>query len=341
MPLTSPVKVALIGCGAVSERLHVPAILARRDVQVTAAVDKNQERAALVAAMTGARPFSSIADALPHFDAAIVGLPHNLHAPATVELLTAGKHVLVEKPMANTAAECDAMIAAGRKSGATLGVGQARRFCPAVAAAKELLDAGVLGSLRRFEILEGNIYDWPIASDFFFRKETAGGGVLLDTGAHTFDMLLWFFGEVAALDYRDDSYGGVEADCEVRMKMASGAEGYVELSRTRNLPTELLVEGERGRMTVSYVRNEIALHLNGRKLDPLAGKTLDPRGRQVSIWDLMIIRQLENWVLSLLGGAPFIVPGEEGRRAVAFIERCYNQRQLLTLPWVELEGVRA
>jgi len=56
--------------------------------------------------------------------------------------------------------------------------------------------------------IEGNVYSWPVASDFFFRKETAGGGVLMDTGVHTFDMLLWFFGEISDLDYRDDAFGG-------------------------------------------------------------------------------------------------------------------------------------
>ena len=327
-------NLAVIGCGAVSEQFHLPAILARRDVRLTVAVDRNKERAELIARKGGAQTFATVAEALPHIDAAIVALPHHLHAPVSIELLKAGKHVLVEKPMAITAAECDAMLAAAGRGGASLTIGQMRRFCPAVATAKVFLEQGVIGRVKRFEILEGNVYDWPVASDFFFRKETAGGGVLMDTGAHTFDMLLWFFGEVAELDYQDDAFGGVEADCEVRLKTCAGIEGYVELSRTRNLPTELMIEGERGRMIVAFKPNQLTLEIAGQRLDTFAMGTKDAAGRELSIWHFMIVRQLENWVQSLQGKASALVPGEEGRKVVDFIERCYRNRRPLVLPWL-------
>jgi predicted dehydrogenase len=174
-----------------------------------------------------------------------------------------------------------------------------------------------------------------VASDYFLKKETAGGGVLIDNGAHTFDMLLWFFGEVADLDYRDDAFGGVEADCEVRLKTANGVHGYVELSRTRDLPSELIIEGESGRMIVAYKPNQLTLEVNGVSLDPFAMAIKDSAGQDLSIWHFMIVRQLENWVHSLQGGLPALVTGEEGRKVVAFIERCYRERSPLILPWVK------
>ena len=291
-----------------------------------------------MAQKSGARPFATLAEALPHIDAAIVALPHHLHAPASIELLEAGKHVLVEKPMAITSVECDAMIAAAKRGEASLTVGQMRRFCPAVAAAKLLLSKNLIGPVRRFEILEGNVYDWPVASDFFFRKKTAGGGVLMDTGAHTFDMLLWMFGDVADLEYRDDAFGGVEADCEVSLTMANGVEGYVELSRTRNLPTELLIEGERGRMIVAYKTDQLTLEIDGERLPPFTMPTTDADGQAVSIWQFMIAQQLDNWVRSIQGCGTALVPGEEGRKVVDFIERCYANRRPLNLPWLNLEA---
>jgi len=328
------IKLALVGCGAVSEMFHMPAILSHGGVRLVAAVDLNKHRAGCIAEKSGAEALSTVAEAVPHIDAAIVALPHHLHARVSIELLEAGKDVLVEKPMAMTSAECDAIIAASKRGHASLTVGQMRRFCPAVAAAKVLLEQNVIGRIKEFKILEGDIFGWPVVSDFFLKKETAGGGVLMDTGAHTFDMLLWLFGEFAQLDYRDDSFGGVEADCEVRLKMAGGADGYVELSRSRNLPTELLIEGEKGRMVVAYKRNQLTLEVSGKKLDTFTMATQSSEGTSLSIWYFMIVRQLENWVQSLQGIAPALVSGEEGRKVVAFIERCYRERQNLALPWV-------
>jgi len=328
-------KIGIIGCGAVTEILHLPALLERTDILLSAAVDKNLDRANLIAAKSQARAFSSIEDALTEIDAAIVALPHGLHCEATVKLLKAGKHVLVEKPMAPTSKECDEMIAASEASGAGLTIGQMRRFCPAVVAAKSFLQQGLIGRIQSFSILEGGVFAWPVASDYLLRKETAGGGVLVDTGAHTFDMILWLFGDFEDLDYRDDAYGGVEADCEVRLTMAGGAKGYVELSRTRNLPADLIIEGERGRMVVNYAKNQLDLELDGKQLDTFKMETKDAQGREIGVWGLMIRRQLENWIESLSGKSLSLVPGSEGRRVVAFFEECYRVRRPLEFPWVQ------
>ena len=328
-------KIGIIGCGAVTEILHLPALLERTDILLRAAVDQNLDRANLIAAKSQARAFSSIEDALTEIDAAIVALPHGLHCEATVKLLKAGKHVLVEKPMAPTSKECDEMIAASEASGAGLTIGQMRRFCPVVVAAKSFLERGLIGRIQSFSILEGGVFAWPVASDYLLRKETAGGGVLVDTGAHTFDMILWLFGDVEDLDYRDDAYGGVEADCEVRMTMAGGAKGYVELSRTRNLPADLVIVGERGRMVVNYAKNQLDMELDGKQVDTFKMETKDAQGCEIGVWGLMIRRQLENWIESLSGKSSSLVPGSEGRRVVAFFEECYRVRRPLEFPWVQ------
>jgi hypothetical protein len=137
------------------------------------------------------------------------------------------------------------------------------------------------------------------------------------------------------LDYRDDAYGGVEADCEVRMTMAGGAKGYVELSRTRNLPADLVIVGERGRMVVNYAKNQLDLELDGKQVDTFKMETKDAQGREIGVWGLMIRRQLENWIESLSGKSPSLVPGSEGRRVVAFFEECYRVRRPLEFPWVQ------
>jgi predicted dehydrogenase len=334
-------RIGLIGCGAVTERSHVPALLSTGErVKITAAVDRNPARADLISQMSGAKAFKEIADAIPHCDAAIVALPHFLHAPASIQLLSAGKHVLVEKPMALNRAECDAIIAAANNSGAILGVGQMRRFCPAVATAKWLLAGGSIGKILRWKILEGLIYCWPVASDFFFRRETAGGGVLMDTGAHTLDMLLWFFGDVDRFEYRDDAGAGVEADCEIKLAMKNGSVGYVELSRTRNLPGILEVEGAEGRLLLDFSSNRCTVvpSILGNKIFVNAAGDFTAVGADLGA--AMFALQLDDWLGAIEQKRPPLATGEEARRVVDFIEKCYAQRQPLTKPWnaVELEG---
>lgn len=327
-------RIGLIGCGAVTERLHVPALLAAGErVKVEVAVDRNLSRAESVSRLCGSKAFTEITEALPYIDAAIVALPHFLHAPASIQLLAAGKHVLVEKPMAMNSTECGSMIAASKKAGAVLCVAQMRRFCPAVVAAKRLLAGGALGKILRWTILEGHIYDWPVASDFFFRRETAGGGVLIDTGAHTLDMLLWFFGAVKEFTYRDDAFGGVEADCEIRMTMFQGSEGYVELSRTRNLPGILEVEGTDGRLVLDYYKNQCVMSVSpfGVKLPLITTGDYSPFG--ADIVSAMFTLQLDDWLGAIEQRREPLVTGEEGRRVVDFIESCYASRQPLEKPW--------
>lgn len=316
------------------ENLYLPALLERTDISLSAAVDKNLPRAEIIASKFRAKAFNNIEDALSEIDAAIIALPHWLHCEAALKILSAGKHVLVEKPLGLTSKECDYMIAEAALARSKITVGQMRRFCPAVAAAKQFLELGVIGQVKKFCILEGSVFSWPVKSDYLLRKETAGGGVLIDTGAHTLDMLLWLFGEVEALDYRDDAFGGVEADCEIRLRMSSGAHGYAELSRTRELPTKLIIDGSTGKMVVAYKSNEVTLEAGGRSFETFKMGTKNASGQSVSVWHYMIVKQLDNWIRSLRGSEPVLVPGEEGRKVVALIERCYAERKPLHLPWV-------
>jgi predicted dehydrogenase len=343
-----PARIALIGGGAVAEMFHLPALEAAQDAVLDTLVEKNEGRARELASRFAIpRVGASLADVdLDAFEAAIVALPHFLHAEICGELLRAGKHVFVEKPMALTTAECDAMIGEARDAQVTLTVGQMRRFCPAVSAARSLLDKGVLGEIRRFDLRDGAVFDWPVASDFQFRKETAGGGVLFDTGAHALDMLLWLLGEggegkgeLEVCAYRDDAFGGVEADCEIELRTPGGVVGRVELSRTRKLRNSIVIEGSDGRLELFFYDNRVVLH----DLDPCTGiaQELQASDAEVcgeSIWSCMFRLQLAAWLRCIRGEASSLVPGEEGRHVVELISSCYEQRRPLALPWVFASG---
>ena len=80
------IKLGIVGSGAVTEMFHLPALLAREDLQVTAVIDRNLDRAKILSQQSGAQPFSSVLDAMGSFDAAIVALPHQLHASVCIQL---------------------------------------------------------------------------------------------------------------------------------------------------------------------------------------------------------------------------------------------------------------
>src|SRR6266536_3703994 len=95
----------------------------------------------------------------------------------------------------------------------------------------------------------GFVYNWPVASGFFFSKEQAGGGVLVDTGSHMLDLLLWWLGDVIdVVEYRDDSLGGVEAECWLSLVLQTPTgpvQGNIILSRLRKLRNTARIVGER------------------------------------------------------------------------------------------------
>lgn len=270
-------------------------------------------------------------------DAAIITLPNYLHAPTTVDLLQHNIHVLVEKPMALNTRECDEMIKASRLRDAVLAVGMIRRFNKSQQFVKHLIEDGVLGDIVEFDLREGTIFDWPVASDFMFHAKSAGGGVLTDIGVHALDLLLWWLGDYESVQYYDDALGGVEADCKLHLRMQCGASGIVELSRVRNLRNTCVIVGERGTLEIEvgpdgFAEPLLTLKFRGEDLG-LAGRVPWCDGIRKPGLELFRL-QLDNFADALLFGVAPFVTGQEGRSAIELIETCYASRQPLEQPWM-------
>src|SRR2546423_512035 len=235
-------RVALVGCGANARLNHMPA-LTRMGIRPSVAVDNNLERARSFAAEFGAERSTAELGELPELaDCAIVSTPPASHAPVGCALLEQGVHTLIEKPLATSPEEGMQIAAAARAGGSVVWVGLMRRHWHATRWLEAFLDSGARSEVRSFDCREGWGFEWPAESDYFLRRDAAGG-VLLDMGSYVLDLVLAWFGQVADLSYRDDDYGGVEADCELRLRMESGAAGFVELSRTRVLSNAIHIEG--------------------------------------------------------------------------------------------------
>ena len=154
----------------------------------------------------------------------------------------------------------------------------------------------------------------------------------MDLGIHVIDLLLWWFGDCAAIHYADDACGGVESNCEMQLEFSGGTCGTVELSRTRNLRNSCIFDGERGRLTFeTWSENpQFRLEFNGQE-SYLAGHLGGPSF--VCDCENAIEREIADFAAAIENGREPFVNGVEGRRTIEFVERCYGARRPLKFPW--------
>jgi predicted dehydrogenase len=330
-PASGPLRLAVIGCGAVVEHYHLPALLASREVEVIALADPAIERARALGARAGVPAVVASHRDLPTaVDLALLAVPNAFHEPIASDLLRAGVHVLVEKPMARSVVECDRMLAEASATGAILAVGHDFRHYPVARFARELFLAGVLGTVRKVDVSQSAGANWPAVSTAVLTP-ASGGGVLMDFGVHLLDLLLWWLGDLRALAYRDDAAGGVESECECELELATGAPVTVALSRARGMRDTAVVECERGTVELGvFDPAVIRLHVPGASV--LSGMVSDPDFERAPM-RTVFARQLEDVVLAIRQGREPLVPGWQGRRAVALVEACYRRREPIRYAW--------
>jgi predicted dehydrogenase len=332
------IRLAVLGCGAVTELLYLPVLKEFCDVRVTLLIDSDANRRERLASKFNIEnTHGSISQCYDLFDAAIVALPSFLRAGSCVNLLVHRKAVLVESPMAISATECEEMICTAEQFNTTLTVGFTRRFLSAHRFAHFLVKKEVLGKVKSFDFREGSIYDWPITTDYTFRKEAAGGGVLIDTGAHTLDCLLQCLGGFSEVEYFDDAEGGVEANCILNLRLQSGICGVVELSRTRRLRNTGIIHCELGVIEIGLSVDKwndlkLVLYEQPYALDGQVANLSEPSNGQSHL-DLTRT-QIKDFVAAINGGRNPDVDGRSAECSIQLIEACYSQRKPLQLPWI-------
>ena len=343
-PAGQKIRIAVIGCGAVSREMHMPVLSGHEGVEVTALVDRDLERARALAREYRIRTVLSDASELTRdlADAVIICTPPAHHAAATVELAGRGFHILVEKPIATRYEDACNAVAAAEQAGVVLCVPVFRRLLPATRMMRGLIDSGVLGRPVSFDVEEGGIYDWPAATLANMKKESAGGGVLIDFGSHTIDRLLTFFdGPGEILDYRDNNRGGgVESDCEVRLRFSHAGQpidGRVELSRTRNLRNSFRVVCEHGTLELgSHERFNVRVLPDKRSAtDRGTGEVRDYElsagwSQEIpSPWFESIRAQIDDWLGAIRSGQQPLLAGSTILPSLKLITDCYAREPKL------------
>ena len=346
-----PVRFALIGCGKITERLALPQLAGCRDARVTALVDTRRTAATRVARLFGLQRCPIWTDwkrmlREADIDAVAVNLPNILHAEVTIAALKAKKHVMVEKPMALTLAEADAMLEAARTYGRSLMVEHAQRFQPAHQVAYRLLRRqGVVGRIHRLRGCMGHAgpeYWAGTRRTWLTDQRRAGGGVLTDVGVHLVDLLQWLSGkrvrrvlcQVKTLEKRVR----VEDNASVLLECTDGTMGSFDVSWTTR-PYEVTTHffGDRGQVETSLsASRQVSVRLAQRRGDPnhplvAPRHPLVPRARRGG-------GAYPGFVRAILRGQAPPVSGEEGRDALEVVLGAYESARLGE--WVELGSSR-
>ena len=220
----------LIGCGDIAQKRVAPALRDLSNIDFVAVSRAQVALAAAFAQQFGARKWYAhwqelLAD--PEIEAVYIATPVHLHAEQTIAAAAAGKHVLCEKPMALNLAECDRMIAACQANGVQLGIAYYRHFYPVIARLKELIAAGEIGQpiLANINAFEWNDMPPDNPRYWFFTKEKAGGGPMMDFGCHRIEVLLNLFGPINRVQSFTDNLlfdREVEDTSAALFKFASG-----------------------------------------------------------------------------------------------------------------------
>ncbi|MFI5454695.1 MAG: Gfo/Idh/MocA family protein [Isosphaerales bacterium] len=187
------VRVGLIGSGFVSS-IHHEALRHVNGARVVAVASPTAGHAERFAGERGIAKhfidYRSLLD-LEDVDLVVVGIPNDLHCVVVSRAAEAGKHVVVEKPMALSLAECDGMIAACERAGVMLGYAEELCFAPKYLRLKQLIDEGALGRIH--VVKQSEKHDGPHAS-WFFDTRRSGGGVTFDMGCHAIEFFRWLLG---------------------------------------------------------------------------------------------------------------------------------------------------
>lgn len=339
--VSGPLRLAIFGCGRAAERLYVPALAHVPEARLVAAFDPVAARRELIAGATAdCRAYAS-AEALlqnAHVDAVIVASPPETHLAAATLALCAGVPVLVEKPLATSYADCAALCALAERQGTLLAVGYNSRYAPVAGLMKRLLNERFFGRLEHVHFEYGTAGGWAPLSGYNLSREQSGGGVLVVTGTHAIDRMLYWFGEPARVVYADDNHGGVEANCKAWLEFDNELgrfTGSFFFSKTVDLRNGLTIESEDGRVELPHASHSDITWLP--KGTPGVQQIIRPSHvGPVDTYQL----QMDNFAAAVLGVRVPIVDGTAGAQSVKFFEQCYGIRVPLPEPWAWYVGAR-
>jgi UDP-N-acetyl-2-amino-2-deoxyglucuronate dehydrogenase len=343
-------KTALVGAGKVAH-LHAQALQSLPESEFVGVCSRPSDKLRDFASRYGVPAFTDVPEMVRKTGAQAICVctPHPGHATPTIAAARMGVHVLVEKPMASTLADCDAIMAAAREGGATIGVVSQRRFYPACQRIRAALDAGRLG---RPILGTASIFGWR--DEAYYRSDPwrgswsgEGGGVLVNQSPHQLDLLLWYLGEAEEVfgywANLNHPYIEVEDTAIATVKFRSGALGSIVVSNSQNpaVHARVSVHGSNG-ASVGVQTDGGAMFVPG--LTPVGEPpfndiwTIPGEEPMLPKWreeDAALFRscdpmahfhalQIRDFLSAALGGREPAVTARDGRRTVELFTALYQ-----------------
>ena len=241
MKLLKYKNVLLVGGGAMGIA-HIPRVFGLLGTESLAILETSAERGRFLRESYKRDPRVQVFDKLPssgRYDLAVVCTPPKYHYPYFAELLDQVDAFIIEKPMTIASNDARKIVDESLKAGKPVFVNLLRRSLAGYKFLRRIYLEDIFGPLESAEIHEGAVFSWQAVSRGSFSKELNGGGVLMDTGAHTLDLLLQVFDDLEVSEaYMDAEPEAIEANCVLKATGDSRVPVVINLSRNRQLSNQ-------------------------------------------------------------------------------------------------------
>lgn len=311
-------KFALIGTGGIAQT-YAQAFQTSKCCDLVAVADVRRESADAFAEPFGARSFSDYKSLAENseIDAVIVSTPPNSHPEIAMYFMNRGVHVLCEKPLCLSSAEARAMIACGEETGVRFTMASKFRYVEDVIKAKSMIASGFLGEVVQFE----NAFTAKVdmSKRWNSDKTVAGGGVLIDNGTHSVDIIRYFLGpieEILALETSGTQNLAVDENVKLLAKTGNGIAASVDLTWgiNKELPNFISVYGTNGTLHIGW--RESKYKLNSNPDWTIFGKGYD----KVQAFKAKI----DNFANAIRGKEDLLIKPEDALASVEVIEAAYK-----------------
>jgi predicted dehydrogenase len=325
-------KFALIGTGGIAQT-YAQAFQTSNCCQLVAVADVRKESADAFAEPFGAKSFADYKTLAENseIDAVIISTPPNSHPEIAMYFMNRGVHVLCEKPLCLSSAEAREMIATAERTGVKFTMASKFRYVEDVIKAKSMIASGFLGEVVQFE----NAFTAKVdmSKRWNSNKEVAGGGVLIDNGTHSVDIIRYFLGaisDVLALETSGTQNLPVDENVKLLAKTAGGIAATVDLTWgiNKELPNFISVYGTNGTLHIGW--RESKYKLNSNPDWTIFGKGYD----KVQAFRAKI----ENFAHAIRGKEDLLIKPEDALASVEVIEAAY--RSLNENLWTRVEDSR-
>jgi UDP-N-acetyl-2-amino-2-deoxyglucuronate dehydrogenase len=349
--MTRRLRTALVGVGKVTD-MHASALVHLKESHFTAVCGRSRDKTENYAARYGIRAYTNVAEMVSRekVDAVIICTPHPNHKEPALAALKAGAHVLIEKPLASSLEDCDAMLEASRQHNRQIGVVCQRRWYPPAIRVKEAIVAGKIGKPVFGTV---NMLGWR--DEAYYASDPwrgtwmgEGGGVLVNQAPHQLDMLQWFMGEIDELygwwSNLNHPYIEVEDTANAILKFKSGAVANIIVSNSQKpgIYGKVHVHGENG-ASVGVQTDGGAMFVAGMSdiLEPPVNDLWTVPGEEAMLkqWiredsdffnrlpnpkNYFHERNIEDFLQAILEGRKPLITGMEGRVTVEIFTAIYR-----------------